>query len=351
MPKKKKTLEGKTQQQRIEQRQKLGSLKSLTVQPATRKRYDRALDLFFKFLKGENRTLPKQRRLLDDLVAIYLEALWEQGEGRALASDTLASLQDSDPKLKGMLPCSWRLMKVWVQHEIPARAPPLPEQALQGLVGYALLQGDAMFALSLLLGYYGMLRTGEVLSLGRHHVEITSENGPAIISLGLTKSGRRQGAEESVTITVHEVTRRLFQWKQSRITWLVPSAYQWRVKFNQYLEATGLKTFDFRPYSLRRGGATFWFTRHGSFDRLLVQGRWSAIKTAKIYINSGLATLAELRMPKELRGFTSIYVKALNNHLPSLVKRVVQGDVEGAQRDKIEPFFPFFFSKFSGVLN
>eukprot|EP00438_Fugacium_kawagutii_P026151 Skav211889 [mRNA] locus=scaffold2402:77193:83007:- [translate_table: standard] len=216
MPKKK-TIEGKTQQQRIEQRKALGSLKSLTVMPKTRQRYEHAMSLFFQYLKVENLVLPKQRSKLDDILADYLEFCWERGEGRALAADTLAGLQDADPKLRGMLQSSWRLMKVWVQHEIPARAPPLPEAALQGLVGYALLQGDAMFALSLLLGYYGMLRTGEVLGLSRHQVEITSENGPAIISLGLTKSGRRQGAEESATITVHEVTRRLFQWKQSRV--------------------------------------------------------------------------------------------------------------------------------------
>ena len=36
--------------------------------------------------------------------------------------------------------------------------------------------------------------------------------------------------------------------------------------------ALGLKWIEdhqFRPYSLRRGGATFWFSRHQSLDRIL----------------------------------------------------------------------------------
>ena len=39
-----------------------------------------------------------------------------------------------------------------------------------------------------------------------------------------------------------------------------------------------------------------YFGRHGSLDRLLVQGRWASSKTARIYINEGLAALAELKL-------------------------------------------------------
>ena len=54
---------------------------------------------------------------------------------------------------------------------------------------------------------------------------------------------------------------------------------------SETIEELGLGSFNFRPYSLRRGGATFWFAKHGSLDRLLLQGRWQAPKTARIYIN------------------------------------------------------------------
>ena len=69
-------------------------------------------------------------------------------------------------------------------------------------------------------------------------------------------------------------------------------------------EASFLKPFHllellslvFDPCSLRRGGATWWFGKHHSLDQILVQGRWQAAKTARIYINEGLAILAELQL-------------------------------------------------------
>ena len=68
----------------------------------------------------------------------------------------------------------------------------------------------------------------------------------------------------------------------------------YRAHFSRLLKELHLEAFGFRPYSLRRGGATFWFQRHGSFGRLLVQGRWQAAKTARVFLNEGLALLAEL---------------------------------------------------------
>ena len=47
---------------------------------------------------------PTQKALLDGLLCDYLEHLWATGEGRALASDTLASLQDVSPRIRGSIP-------------------------------------------------------------------------------------------------------------------------------------------------------------------------------------------------------------------------------------------------------
>jgi hypothetical protein len=283
MPKRKAILEGSSREQRIEQRRNLGSLRSLTVQPKTKKRYDLALEKFFSFLAFEKITLPRQRSHMDDLISDYLEHLWSEGEGRALASDTVAALQDAEPHLKGHLQGSWRLLKVWSQQEIPNRAPPLPEVVLHAMVGQAIMRQDPQFALSLLLSFYGMLRTGELLSLLSRQVEVSSDDGPAVISLGMTKGGQRQGASESITVTVHDVVRRLRVWKASPKVKLTESPKAWRGKFAESISALGLTSFQFRPYSLRRGGATFWFSKRGSLDRLLIHGRWQTPKTARIY--------------------------------------------------------------------
>ena len=94
-------MEGRSKQERIKVRKQLGSLKSLTVQPSTRKRYNNALNDFFAWLKEEHLEIPRKKEHMDGLVAEYLEWLWSSGEGKGKANDTVAALQDFDPKLKG----------------------------------------------------------------------------------------------------------------------------------------------------------------------------------------------------------------------------------------------------------
>lgn len=130
-------LEGQTCEDRQKARQKLGSLRSLTVSDKTRARYDTATSKLFVWLDENDLTLPQKREQLDGLVAEFVERLWFDGFGRAQACDTLAGLQDWDPKLKGHLQLSWRLMRTWSANEIPNRAPPLPQEAMMAMVGWA----------------------------------------------------------------------------------------------------------------------------------------------------------------------------------------------------------------------
>lgn len=99
----KRVLEANTPEARAQQRQRLGTLRQLTVQPATRKRYDSAVDQFLVHLRSEGLTLPRDKVYLDALVCDYLEHLWATGQGRALACDALAGLQDTQPNVKGSL--------------------------------------------------------------------------------------------------------------------------------------------------------------------------------------------------------------------------------------------------------
>ena len=316
-----KHVEGRSKEARMANRKALGSLSSLTVQPKTKVRYEQARKKFYIFLHDSHLVLPTQRDALDGLLCDYLEFLWASGEGRGLASDTVAGLQDHDPRLRGHLLGSWRLLKAWHLNEIPNRAPPFGENVLQAMVGWAWFKEEYLFGLSLLLGFYGLLRTGEIYDLTTTSVGMSSASSVAVISLGLTKGGKRTGASESVTIHVSEVLRRLWQWcsAQNPTTKLVPSIHRWRELFRQCLVALEIDTFGFRGYSLRRGGATFWFGKHSSFDKLLVQGRWMSAKTARVYLNEGLALLADLKLPQtHLRTFHRIYVNALSQPLPKL---------------------------------
>ena len=309
-----KVIEGRTREDRKKVRKTLGTLKSLSVQPVTRKRYQSSLDQFYDYLRGEQLELPKQRDKLDGIVGDYLEYLWSQGEGRASGSNLLAALQDVDPHLKGHLPGSWRLMKTWAANEIPNRAPPLTENVLKAMIGWSIFNQHFTFGLSLLVGFYSLLRTGELLNLQAWSIHMTSSGQPAVISLGLTKTGKRQGAAESVTLTERTALKLLWHWKQTvpEHTFLTAKPHVWRQMFNQCISELKLDDWGFRPYSLRRGGATSLFVKCGSLDQVLLLGRWTAVRTAKIYLNSGLAMLADLQIsPKLLRPFHTV----LSNYL------------------------------------
>ena len=315
-------MEGRTREERKKVRGKLGKLADITVQQSTRKRYDNALAEFSKYLANAGLKLPTIKSELDGVLADYVEFLWSEGFGRALASDTLAAIQDKQPSIKGHLQSSWRLLRTWGVNEIPNRAAPLPEAALHAMVGHAFFNKRPLFGLSLLLGFYGMLRTGELLNVKAAHITQPKESSPAVVSLGYTKGGKRQGAAESITVGVRVLTRLLFHWVQGapRQSPLCSAAHVWRDIFNSTIAALGFQDFGFRPYSLRRGGATFWMQQHGSLDRLLIQGRWASQKTARIYINEGLALLADLTLPwcPENRVFFTQYSHMCHHPVPKL---------------------------------
>ena len=310
MAKVKKHLEARTKEERAKVRKHLGKLKDLTVQPQTRRRYEAARQQFYEFLRANHLSIPNQVHDLDCLLGEYLEHLWSTGEGRGKAADTLAAIQDLQPHTKGGLLLAWRLLKTWHINEIPCRAPPLPEICLQAMIGWAIFKNEFSFGLSLMLGFYGLLRTGELLDVRASHVFIENAKKPAVVSLGLTKGGKRMGATESVSVSVELVLLWLKAWKQkvSSPTSLCESPARWRAMFVQCLEAVGLASLQFRPYSLRRGGATHWFSKHGSLDRVIVQGRWQAHRTARIYINEGLSVIAEMAIPKShMKPFLTIF--------------------------------------------
>ena len=66
--------------------------------------------------------------------------------------------------LRGQLQTTWRLLKTWPRqlNEMPNRAPPFPLVILEALIGYGLFKEDYRFSLSLSIGFYGLLRTGEL---------------------------------------------------------------------------------------------------------------------------------------------------------------------------------------------
>ena len=129
------------------------------------------------------------------------------------------------------------------------------------MVGWGLYHGHFAFAASLLVCFYGTLRTGELLDVSRNRVEISAKLRTAVIALGLSKAGKTAGVQESVSLGHDTVFRYVQHWTRlaSPQQKLCPSPPRWRKLLKLCITSLQLEPLELRPYSLRRGGATWWF--------------------------------------------------------------------------------------------
>ena len=303
---------GKTKQERKVQRQQLGTLKANTVAARTRTRYNAALKAFYLWAQTSRIRIPSTAEEIDPIFADFIEHLWEEGESLSLATDGLSGLQDIRPRFRGFLALSW-LIKTWQKQEIPQRAPPLPEDGLHAMCGYFLSRRQHQLSLALEVGYYAVLRTGELLTLTGNQIAVSSNCECAVLSLGAAKTSQRSGVSDSVTLRVLPVCQRLLTWKQNsraNAPLVNVSEYQFRKSFDEALACLGLKHLGFRPYSLRRGGATMYWRKHPNMDAIRLMGRWASDKSARVYIQDGMSRLAEMQFSvtqPPLKDFYALY--------------------------------------------
>ena len=277
----------------------VGSLRDNIISERNQIRYDFFARMFFAAAFGT----PHPQSVssfsqLDELLMGYVEALWEEGEPKGWAAYTIAAIQHIIPSARHRLPGAWRLKAAWDRLELPVRAPPLNEDVVLAVAALALDVGHPRSALGILLAFHCFLRTGELLALRRQDFTIARTGASAVLNLRLTKGGVQRNQHEVVTVDDPFLAR----WAGDLLAPLLPgdpivaqTPPKFRGLFNDLLQVLELRDFNFKPYSLRRGGATLHYRTVGDINATAVRGRWSNIKTARIYITDALAKLQELQ--------------------------------------------------------
>ena len=161
-------------------------------------------------------------------------------------------------------------------------------------------------AYSLLIGFDLFLRTNELAGLRLGMFTMSSDRSSCVLSLldGTKTSSRKTASSEALVVrdplVLHLIQRVL---KPSR--GLLAGDFAAGVSPSQFVRYFGkavvflkLGDFNVRPYSIRRGGATQHFRLHGNMADTVVRGRWASASTARIYIEDGLACLAQLRLSR-----------------------------------------------------
>ena len=313
---KREVVEGRNRNARKVRRQQLGKLKDLIVQPRTRVRYEHAMQRFFEFLRWNKIALPSRWDEADSVASSYVEELWEEGDSRSLAQDTISALQHFEPQLKRKMLRSWRLLKAWQKHEIPTRAPPFTLTTLSVLAGW-LQTRCAELALAVCVGFHALLRSGELCQLRNRNI-ICSED-LVILQLGQTKMAVRNAGVESASFRHQKISIMLRAWKavnsdEALLVNMSPSLFrQW---FSRGLSETGLISLPYKPYSLRRGGATQVFLETQSYAAVCQRGRWASERTSRIYIQDSISLLTDI--PKALTSVQREFYDSWNELLGRL---------------------------------
>ena len=254
---------------------------------------------------------------LDDVVSEWVQSEFEDGSPIHLVGDALSGLHHFEPFTKKRLPKSWRLYGIWRRYEIPFRAPPLTQDICLAMAGWAIHHEELVMAGLLLLGFHCLLRTGEILQLRPCDFVLDSMNG--VVSIPSSKSGVRNNSRESVTIQdpiTLDVVQAMLELRRAQGFARTPCwdrcGTAFRNLFRKILHELDLSLLNFRPYSLRRGGATFEMQTHGLMERTLIRGRWKNSNVARIYICEGLAMLPRLTMSLTAKfrvaRFSSIFI-------------------------------------------
>ena len=234
-----------------------------------------------------------------------VEELWAEGEPLGLANDMLSGLQHFVPDLRGQLRQAWRLTRAWAQAEPPHRAAPASPLLVLAVAGFCRGLGQAGAAAMAACGFDAFLRTGELLGVRPAEVVIYSASR-AVIRLERTKTSVRKNAKESVVVR-SPIAVRLLREALPLVGALEPvvglAPHSFRRLFGAVLRAFTLQDYGYGVYSLRRGGATWDFLRHGSMEQTLLRGRWASTATARIYVQDAAAEIASLRLSAAQQSF------------------------------------------------
>ena len=254
---------------------------------------------------------------LDDLVATWIQEEFEDGTPLYLVGDALSGIHHYEPYTRKKLPKSWRLYTIWRKYEVPCRAPPLTQDITLAMAGWCMMHGELTMCALLLLGFHALLRTGELLLV--RPCDFLLDESQGLVSLPKSKSGVRNNALETVSLhdpitieALRAVIDRQTRMGYGKLPLWQKSGTAFRMLFAKVLTKLEVAHLAFRPYSLRRGGATWEMQSHGLMEKCLLRGRWKNSNVARIYIQDGLSLLPKLTLSWEakrrIHRFSSIFI-------------------------------------------
>ena len=287
---------------RVTQKSPPDHLSRVGIKAATRTRYRRMVLLFFDHLTLYAIRTPRNLSDLDYEASEFVNHLWQEGEPIGWAGNFLSGLQRFFPAAKRHLPTAWQYHSNWASTILPNRAVPFTSLQIRGLAGLCIRISRPDFAVILLVGFICLLRTGEMVCLAWEQITLL-ENSLVVVALFNTKTNKRKRGSESVIFDDPVIRKLIVSTRRGRYTGpvLTTPPASFRQCFALLLDFFGMSAMGYLPYSVRRGGATWHFQTYGSMSKTCLHGRWSAEKTARLYIEDAMAAVGQSNMSRSQR--------------------------------------------------
>ncbi|CAK0868476.1 unnamed protein product [Prorocentrum cordatum] len=271
-------------------------LSDLRVSAVTLKRYRIAVAEFLAFAIEGGFPLNSSAEA-DSALGAYVEDQWANEGTLSHGRYALAGCLFFAPELRTALPFAWSLVKTWQKLAPINRAyPASPEMAL-GLAGAAVSVGQPLLAALVLVTFDAMLRTKELRDLT--YDDITFAEGGVILRLSETKMGVRTGNVQFVVVRTPAAVNllRVAAERAQPTDHLCPYTYvQLQRLLKSLLAVASIPPARWSWYSFRRGGACHDFLLGANLERTMQRGRWSAVTSARVYIEEAVADLVDVSM-------------------------------------------------------
>lgn len=274
--------------------------------------YKREVAYFFNYLELHDVSLPRSFARLDAEVAEYINHLYQEDEAISRAGWLLSGLKRLYPRVRRELAISQQWYNNWCRSHTPHRATPLTWQITQAFIGLCLEQRWFRLALLLLTGFIFFLRLGEILALEFEDFAIHRGESTVLIRIAASKTSplaQQSLVHEDATLAslVSHILRLL---PSAGRVWLFSATY-FRTCFKAFNDFFNLGPYNFVPYSIRRGGATYFYILFGSLDRVVTRGRWKDVNTARIYLDDARATFIRMQLPLPTQTLLSRFRRSL----------------------------------------
>ena len=249
-------------------------------------------------------------REIDQYLCDFINQFHHNGGQFWIAKHAALAITNTFRHLRKQIPRAWDCISSWDAQRKHCNRVPLPLELLKGMflvaLSWAFEQHSpayVLFSFCVLLrtGFFGLLRTGEILSLRARDICFGTRDGKpvAIIAIGRPKTRHVHGRTQVSIITEHGTVC----WLRWLTNGLSPSTCLWpssRLVFSQTFQCVltrlSLQRLPITPGCLRPGGASHFLIQGYDTGRLQFLGRWRSLTSLQAYLQEAMSSMCWLQL-------------------------------------------------------